>query len=356
MDAEVTTERPEHVGQIAGQIQTRLGSSISEIREVHERSHVLSINARIEAARSGAMGVGFRIVAEEFSRLNNEIALISHALEKEIQEDVVHLQRISDRMARQVRGQRLSQVALGVIDVIDRNLYERSCDVRWWATDKAVVDAVSSSGTEVRAHASSRLGEILASYTVYLDLVLADHHGEIVANGRPGVYPVQGRNVDDRLWFRQAMASPDGSEYCFESMHSNPLVKDRQVLVYSCRVGRGERGAPLGVLGIVFDWEKLAASLMDKVCRIDLREDREVLGIPTSVSVMDRNGRILASTDPRLTGTQAPGDIAEPVLARQEGGFLAREERDGVSMRAWAWSPGFETYASGWYCLITQQL
>ena len=34
-----------------------------------------------------------------------------------------------------------NQAILTNIDLIDRNLYERSCDVRWWATDSSVVDA-----------------------------------------------------------------------------------------------------------------------------------------------------------------------------------------------------------------------
>ena len=28
-------------------------------------------------------------------------------------------------------------------DLIDRNLYERTCDVRWWATDDSLVQALT---------------------------------------------------------------------------------------------------------------------------------------------------------------------------------------------------------------------
>lgn len=38
----------------------------------------------------------------------------------------------------------MTDLALNVVDLIDRNLYERSCDVRWWATDSAVVQALES--------------------------------------------------------------------------------------------------------------------------------------------------------------------------------------------------------------------
>ena len=29
----------------------------------------------------------------------------------------------------------MDNLALNAIELIDRNLYERTCDVRWWATD-----------------------------------------------------------------------------------------------------------------------------------------------------------------------------------------------------------------------------
>ncbi len=67
------------------------------------------------------------------------------------------------------------------IDLIDRCLYERTCDVRWWATDSAVVDALAHATPHSYEYATRRLGVILKAYTVYLDLVLADHTGIIMA-------------------------------------------------------------------------------------------------------------------------------------------------------------------------------
>ncbi|MDH8639244.1 chemotaxis protein, partial [Klebsiella pneumoniae] len=71
------------------------------------------------------------------------------------------------------------------IEIIDRNLYERTCDVRWWATDSAVVDCAANVTPQSAAYASKRLGVILNAYTVYLDLWLCDLHGKVLANGRP---------------------------------------------------------------------------------------------------------------------------------------------------------------------------
>ena len=54
--------------------------------------------------------------------------------------------------------QRGAQIVIGtpgrLIDLIDRNLYERTCDVRWWATDSAMVAAAAEKGYATGAFAS----------------------------------------------------------------------------------------------------------------------------------------------------------------------------------------------------------
>ncbi len=82
-----------------------------------------------------------------------------------------------------------------MIDVIDRNLYERSCDVRWWATDSAVVECLAGDGASSARHAGERLSVILDSYTVYRDIWIVDDRGFVVTNGRPASYSVRGQNV-----------------------------------------------------------------------------------------------------------------------------------------------------------------
>ncbi|MFP3526735.1 chemotaxis protein, partial [Pantoea sp. SIMBA_072] len=80
------------------------------------------------------------------------------------------LNTLGNRLVSQLRGGRLADLALNMIDIMDRNLYERSCDVRWWATDSAVVDCATAPSEANRRQAVQRLGVILGAYTVYLDL------------------------------------------------------------------------------------------------------------------------------------------------------------------------------------------
>jgi len=347
---ETTDYRPERVGTIASMIQDRLEESITSIVEIHERSHVISINARIEAVRSGQSGVGFRVVAEEFSRMNDSIRKIADDLGQNIHAEVARLTELSEGMVRQVRGERLSQIALSVMDVIDRNLYERTCDVRWWATDDSVVTALESGSAEgpEAARASHRLGIILDSYTVYHDIVLADKNGAIVANGRPESFRSKGMDVSSTPWFTGAKRV-GMNEYSFQSTHSSPLVNGAKALVYGCRVADG-------ALGIVFSWDGLGRAVIDRVRGIDLKADIDKYRIPTVVSIVDENGITQASSDESLEGERYPSGELERILESRTTGFSVIPSKSGAKIDAWGYSPGFETYYTGWYCIISQEI
>src|ERR1700730_3103280 len=111
---------------------------IAEIDLINREATYLAINALIEAARAGEAGRGFAVVANQVKNVSGRIGQLTGELGKE-------LASISERMVKELerqQGQRLTALALNMIDVIDRNLYERSCDVRWWATDPAIVDCL----------------------------------------------------------------------------------------------------------------------------------------------------------------------------------------------------------------------
>ncbi len=348
---------PEHIEKIALTIKSNLNTSINDITDLSDRTGIIAINGRIEAARSGREGAGFRIVANEFSKLNDEIADISLRMKEKISEDVQTLIGISNAMARQVRGQRLSQTALSIMDVIDRNLYERTCDVRWWATDPSLTEALGSDIREKREYASRRLGVILDSYTVYLDLFLTDGEGKILASGRPEKHDSLGKNVSDAPWFREARSFQDGGEYSFQSTHASSLVGGEKVLVYACPVeNRHREGAKPGVLGIFFNWNGLVQAVLGRVCRLDLREDIEDHRIPTEISIIDARGIVLASTKEEREGRILETPLLDTILASRRSDHGIIEGDRGFTLVAYGYSPGFETYATGWYCVITQEI
>ena len=170
---------------IALEMTEKTKSKISELDQIMLHTRIVSMNARLEAARAGEAGKSFAVVAQEMGAVATQVTTLSASLHSGIAEDAARIRAAGQDMALEYRGNRFADLASNAVEIIDRNLYERSCDVRWWATDSAVVDVVADCNPDTRAFATSRLATILRSYTVYLDLWIADHSGRIIANGRP---------------------------------------------------------------------------------------------------------------------------------------------------------------------------
>jgi hypothetical protein len=343
----------QHIAAIASLSESLLrgvDTALDEVSKVNLSTQLLSVNARIEAARAGAAGGSFAVVATEMNRLAGEVKALTERLRGDAHETGGRMREAVEGYVSQVRDARLCELALTNIDLIDRNLYERSCDVRWWATDAAAVDCVRDPSEARRQHAGRRLGQILDSYTVYCDLVLVDVHGQVLANGRPGQFSSVGMDVSDADWFHQAMASRDGTAFAVSTVHASTLVNGKRVLVYSCAVREGGdvRGQVQGVLGILFDWDALAVTIAR---RTPLTADEWTR---TRVCIIDGTGRVLADS---LEDGSAQLDIdAWKALLKQPRSSAVLRIEGRETCVAHAASPGYETYRSGWHSLILQQV
>jgi len=343
---------PERIAQLARSINQRLGESIGAIEHVNDDIHVLSINAKIQAARAGTAGAGFAVVADEVRKLVTRTQGITATLQSQVEKTLDELMAMNETLSHRVRGQRLAQVAATAIDIVDRNLYERSCDVRWWATEDALVRALSHRTPQNLRFASRRLGVILDSYTVYHDIVLCDLSGQVLANGRPELWTSEGLDVSQRPWFIEARKTTSGTEFGFEGVHNSELVNGKKVLVYSCLVRKGGdvHGEPVGVLGIVFNWEELGTVVADRAAEtLSTETDRAV-----TVALTYPDGTVIASSDRELagkplelTGWDTFGDL--------RSGFVDSPGPAHTNVLAgYAVSAGFETYRTGWYAVAME--
>lgn len=346
-----TRIQPERINELAGELSIRLDRSLKRIESINEQSRVLSLNAQIEASRTGSVGKAFGVVALEMRQLSHRTTEVANELSEHVRNTANQLEAISARLANQVRGTRLVDLALTNIDLIDRNLYERSCDCRWWATDTSLVEALTRGTPDAWQYASRRLGVILDSYTVYLDLVLADRNGRIVANGRPAQFNSEGSHHAESEWFRLASATRSGREFGFQSVHASTLVRGQRALVYSCgvRAGGDVDGELLGVLGVVFNWNALAQTIVEQTALFD--DERPC----TRVCICDRSARVLAECGPQLGGELAELPCLPELLGRKKG-VVMHTIGTKKYVLAHAPAPGFETYTTGWHSLIVQEV
>jgi hypothetical protein len=318
---------------------------IRAITKVTGRTHLLALNARIEGARAGEQGAGFTVVATEVGEVSRSIEALASSLTDELAKRAQALDELGQRLVHDVRGTRLTDLARNAIEIIDRNLYERSCDVRWWATDSAVVDACAEPSPQACAHASQRLGVILDSYTVYVDLWLADLEGRVIAGGRPAQFPgVVGLNVAETDWFGAAMATKSGAEFAVSDVAISDALGSRAVATYAATVREGglAKGKPIGVLGIFFNWQDQAD---DVVRNLPLSEEEKGR---TRCLLVDSTYRVIASSD-------GVGVMTER-LDLQTGGedHGSYSSSDGSTV-GFSLTPGYETYEGlGWYGVLVQ--
>jgi len=328
------------INRLTAEVNQIAVDKTKSIQQITNQMKMLALNALIESSRAGAQGAGFAVVAQEVRGVGQQVETIARELETQLTKRTGDLVASIERMSQRSRGERMMDLSLNAVELIDRNLYERTCDVRWWATDSAVVDCAASPAPAAVSHASQRLGVILGAYTVYLDLWLCDLDGNVVANGRADRFRVVGQNVAHTKWFREAKTLRSGDDYVAGDVETQPLLGNAQVATYcaSVRAGGEAHGAPIGVLAIHFDWEPQARAIVQGVRVGDADKARVLL--------VDSHLRVIAASD-------GQGILSERLslsLGGQRSGFY--HDRSGA-MIAFHATPGYETYRGlGWYGVI----
>ncbi|MCB2015303.1 MAG: methyl-accepting chemotaxis protein [Sphingobium sp.] len=321
------------------------GEKIAVIDKIMTRTQILSMNARLEATRAGDAGRGFQIVAKEMGAVTDEVNALSAQLRQEIADNTAQIETAGQQMIRDFKGQRFADIARNVVELIDRNLYERSCDVRWWATDSAVVNALQDEGADALSYACERLATILRSYTVYLDLWVADRNGQVVATGRGERFPnAVGQRVAQEEWFVKGMKTADGDDFAVCDIGRNSVLGNAQTATYSTAIREGGKvnGQVLGVLGIFFDWEPQARDIVQGVAL----SSEEKKG--TRVMLVNSKRQVIATSD-------------KPCLLTEKYEFNPTQKQgyysNGNRMISYALTPGYETYRGlGWYGCIESSL
>ena len=328
------------IGRLTAEVNTIACEKTKSIQQITNQMKMLALNALIESSRAGSHGAGFAVVAQEVRSVGQQVETIARELEGQLTRRTGTLMDSIARMSDRSRGERMVDLSLNAIELIDRNLYERTCDVRWWATDSAVVGCAAAPDAAGVHHVSERLAVILSAYTVYLDLWLCDLDGKVIANGRAGRFNVVGQSVAHTRWFQEARSLRSGDDYVAGDVECQPLLGNAQVATYCAGVREGGQahGKPIGVLAIHFDWEPQARAIVQGV-RVGAADKARVL-------LVDSNARVIAASD-------GQGLLNERLSLKLDGrrsGFYQDARGQLIAFHA---TPGYETYRGlGWLGVI----
>ncbi|MFZ6644862.1 chemotaxis protein CheW [Undibacterium sp. TJN25] len=149
-----------------------------------------------------------------------------------------------------------------MIDIMDRNLYERANDCRWWALTPDIRRLMAESlqtgslGNEDTLRIAQILEAINALYTAYTRLVVFDASGRIVAASdlhKDGL-ETAGCMMDPAL-VRKTLALPGSQAYCVSGFEPTWLYADRPTYIYCAAIFHPDENRAVGGIGIVFDSE-----------------------------------------------------------------------------------------------------
>ena len=183
-----------------------------------------------------------------------------------------------------------------LVDLLDRNLYERANDCRWWALTPELRTALAEQAQDRQT--IDRLNNILTYinqlYTVYTRLFVYDRSGRIIAGsaGPGGVAKsatsIIGASIDgDSLSCVLGLSGEQ--DYHVTPFAPNALYDGNPTYVYHAAIRHPENPAVIvGGIGIVFD----SGPEFSAMLKGGLGDRSDMNGF-----FINRNGRIIASTD-----------------------------------------------------------
>ncbi|MCD2519161.1 chemotaxis protein CheW [Massilia sp. G4R7] len=138
-----------------------------------------------------------------------------------------------------------------LVDMLDRSLYERANDCRWWALAGQLRQALAGGGEEEQAGLKDLLDHINGLYTVYSRIVVYDRAGRIVAS--TGAQDIVGSHIaGDTL--RAVAGLRSEMDHYVEPFGASNLYDGRPTFIYHAAIRHPEREASVvGGIGIVFD-------------------------------------------------------------------------------------------------------
>ena len=195
-----------------------------------------------------------------------------------------------DALYQTVLGTGLTQAgytARLLVDLLDRNLYERADDCRWWALNPQLREGMAAPDANACASMAQVLDYINSLYTVYTRLYLYNAQGAIlVSTGTP--LPDGARVTPDTL--AKVMALTDTQHYHVEGFGPHPLYADAATYVYHAAIRHPQDPKRvIGGIGLVFDSAPELRAMLDGA--VSRKTDTHALFVSPQ-------GRVLASTHP----------------------------------------------------------
>lgn len=320
-----------------------------KIQEDKESIQLISLNGIVFASKLGKRGVALGPIFDQITKTGDFTTSRMEYLLAEM---------AAGEMALNLQA--LEIFSKQAIDLIDRNLFERAADIRWWSTDSYFWDALAHPGEEKEHQACSRLKVINNSYTMYRNLILTNSNGDIVACSQMELRnELRKINVSDQEWFQRGMRTQNAKEFAVQDVQDSILEKNRaRSLIYSggVRSGGSRQGESVGVLAALFDWDTEAS----KILQTCLPRDKDGEHIQGCVAFyVNAAQQIIETTDPEVfpvgTSLRLPDAMAGLEAGTSASGMYTHADQRYIL--GCSRTKGYREYAGvGWKACIIRPM
>lgn len=307
----------------------RIHEVMTSLETLSKQSHILALNAGIEAARANEAGKGFSVVAKEIKTFA-EATLNLSGESKHI------IGRIEER-ANHIIALRTTDMAFDTIDKIDRNLFERHCDVQAWATFESVKHAAKEQTATARQEAQALLMDIHRIYEVYHDLMIVDIAGKRVANVDRNVAKTD--DFSGREWFQYVRET--GKVYVSDLYTSKTL--GCETMVFAAPIYDAD--TMIGVFTTRFNWDYIieiinAMTVGDRTDLYVINKDKQVIASRDAIDIFKKD----------VSGLRAVSRVLDDGAKK---GYVV----EGDTLYSYCETSGYNHYeGKGWFVVIIEPL
>ncbi len=265
---------------------------------VTEDLDLVVLNGRIAAARSDA---------DEFIPILEEIRKIGREMQSIFTDSVRQLMKT----ALTTHYNNLTFKAALAIDIMDRNLYERANDCRWWALTSVFQQQLTpeNSSTLNTLGLTEVLSYINSLYTVYTGIYLYNRHGEIVAVSNQNLNKWLGTKVKQNTGWGGVNSINNSQQYCVSSFELSDYYEEKPTYIYNAAIRN--HSSVVGGIGIVFDSEPQFKQMLDDVLA---NSQQGCFGL-----FVDRNGTVISVTRTDLWQVGDFFDLPDEIRNKQNG-------------------------------------
>jgi len=182
------------------------------------------------------------------------------------------------------------------IDIMDRNLYERANDCRWWALTSYFREALDDLDSIIykQDEITAILKYINDLYTVYTNLLIFDKNAKVIAVSNDKDKALIGKVLTND-WVKNTLTLKDTSKYCVSKFERTNLYNNEPTYIYCSAIRSSTNEKQInGGIAIIFDSTPEFHAMLNET----LPKDNKHINIPGVFALfINRSKKIISSTN-----------------------------------------------------------